>query len=212
MPKKSKTAAKKAAKKPAPAAADSSSSRRSKRSRGDGGVVSYSESSLAAAFDIKGGGEPEGGGKRGKTGAAASASSSSSYKPPPAVDAEDVDEDAQPVPAKNKAGELVFKDHPEFRPNLTPAEVLQRGSFGGTYFRRITSSVTGEVYTGAHKEFPKVRSPITRRQASCGWVVQGWVCTGGFAKDGRGSGSVRRGEGGQVRRRCGSCGSGRGKR
>jgi hypothetical protein len=178
MPKKSKTATKKAAKKPAPAAADSSSSRRSKRSRGDG-VVSYAESSLAAAFDIKGGGEPEGGGKRGKTGAAASASSSSSYKPPPAVDAEDVDEDVQPVPAKNKAGELVFKDHPEFRPNLTPAEVLQRGSFGGTYFRRITSSVTGEAYTGAHKEFPKVRSPVTHGGRppvnSCGSARGVWV-------------------------------------
>lgn len=48
-----------------------------------------------------------------------------------------------PLPKKNKKGELVFEDEPEFRPNLTPKEVLQGGSFGGTYFRPIRSSVTG---------------------------------------------------------------------
>merc|ERR1719329_1798979 len=45
----------------------------------------------------------------------------------------------QPLPTRNKRGRLVFADHPEFSPNLTPAEVLQRGSFGGTYFRPIDS-------------------------------------------------------------------------
>ena len=42
--------------------------------------------------------------------------------------------------------QLIFDDHPEFRPNLTPAEVLSMGSFGGTYFRPIKSSVTNKVY------------------------------------------------------------------
>jgi hypothetical protein len=35
------------------------------------------------------------------------------------------------IPRKNDKGELVFPDFPEFRPNMTPKEVLQAGSFGG---------------------------------------------------------------------------------
>mmetsp|Transcript_50493 Transcript_50493/g.68664 ORF Transcript_50493/g.68664 Transcript_50493/m.68664 type:complete len:273 (-) Transcript_50493:293-1111(-) len=59
-----------------------------------------------------------------------------------------------PVPKKDKHGTLVFKDHPEFTPNLTPGEVMQMGSFGGTYFRPIMSAVTNTTYKDAHKEFP----------------------------------------------------------
>ena len=51
-----------------------------------------------------------------------------------------------PLPTRNKAGQLVFSDQPDFRPNLTPKEVLQMGSFGGTYFRPIYSSVTKQKY------------------------------------------------------------------
>ncbi|KAG7170048.1 hypothetical protein Hamer_G012272 [Homarus americanus] len=58
-------------------------------------------------------------------------------------------------PTRNTRGELVFDDEPEFLPNLTPKEVLQAGSFGGTYFRPIKSSITGESYSGVWKELPK---------------------------------------------------------
>ena len=51
---------------------------------------------------------------------------------------------------------VVFKDFPEFRPNLTPKQVLKMGSFGGTYFRDIHSSVTNKNYKGKTviKEYP----------------------------------------------------------
>ena len=56
---------------------------------------------------------------------------------------------------KNKNGEIVFKDYPLFRPNLSPREMFQLGSFGGTYWRPISSGVTGKKYKDQHHEFPK---------------------------------------------------------
>ena len=32
---------------------------------------------------------------------------------------------------KRSDGTLIFKDYPDFRPNLTPREMFQKGSFGG---------------------------------------------------------------------------------
>ena len=49
-----------------------------------------------------------------------------------------------PAPKRDaKTGRFSFSDHPEFKPNLSPEEVLRRGSFGGTYFRTIDSAVMG---------------------------------------------------------------------
>jgi len=48
-----------------------------------------------------------------------------------------------------------FKDYPEFKPNLTPKQMFQRGVFGGTYWRPIYSSVTNKNYKNCHKKFPK---------------------------------------------------------
>ncbi|CAN0070358.1 unnamed protein product, partial [Ectocarpus sp. 13 AM-2016] len=59
-----------------------------------------------------------------------------------------------PRPKRNQKGELVFPDFPKFRPNLSPKQVLRMGSFGGTYFRPIKSSVTGKTYRDQWKEFP----------------------------------------------------------
>ena len=58
------------------------------------------------------------------------------------------------MPRKNKYGEIVFKDYPEFRPNLTPREIFKAGSFGGTYWRPIYSSVTNKKYKNVHKRYP----------------------------------------------------------
>lgn len=52
-----------------------------------------------------------------------------------------------PLPTRDATtNEYKFADRPEFRPNLSPQEVLQMGSFGGTYFRPIKSSVTNIGY------------------------------------------------------------------
>lgn len=45
---------------------------------------------------------------------------------------------------KDAQGHYLFDDFPTFRPNLSPKEVLQLGSFGGGYFRPIYSSVVGK--------------------------------------------------------------------
>eukprot|EP00300_Choanocystis_sp_HF-7_P013285 c18233_g1_i4.p1 GENE.c18233_g1_i4~~c18233_g1_i4.p1 ORF type:complete len:249 (+),score=32.46 c18233_g1_i4:78-824(+) len=77
------------------------------------------------------------------------------YKDPPAVPpTAEILPTRQPEPKRNKRDQLVFPDHPDFLPNLTPKQVLQSGSFGGTYFRPIVSAVTGVSYKNVHEEFP----------------------------------------------------------
>ncbi|MBF92525.1 MAG: hypothetical protein CMB78_01975 [Euryarchaeota archaeon] len=48
---------------------------------------------------------------------------------------------------------LSFPDWPEFRPNMTPREVFSEGSFGGSYWRPIFSSIISENLNGQHLEF-----------------------------------------------------------
>lgn len=55
---------------------------------------------------------------------------------------------------KRKNGDLVFRDYPEFVPNLTPRQIFEMGSFGGTYWRPIYSSITKTNYKNIHKKYP----------------------------------------------------------
>jgi len=101
-----------------------------------------------------------------------------------------------PLPTRDKEGKLIFKDAPEFRPNRSPKEVLQAGSFGGTYYRPIKSGVTGEKYSGIWKELPKdwleglnigkqvsssiYENSVNKYGAKCGgdlnmWESSGWI-------------------------------------
>jgi len=105
---------------------------------------------------------------------------------------------SQPLPTRNKTtGELIFSDYPLFRPNRTPQEVLQAGSFGGTYYRPIKSGVTGLSYDGdTWKEFPSewftnlntrthvssitYKNSINKYSVNCGgdlnmWESSGWI-------------------------------------
>jgi hypothetical protein len=90
--------------------------------------------------------------------------------------------------------ELKFKDYPEFKPNLTPRQVLLLGSFGGTYYRPIKSRVTNKSYKNQHSEFkdmwkgiplknitsPNYDEKINLYGVKCGlslieWEDYGWI-------------------------------------
>jgi len=100
------------------------------------------------------------------------------------------------IPKKNSDGVLIFPDEEEFRPNMTPKEVLQAGSFGGTYFRPIKSSVTGLKYNKMWDELPQnwleglsvkrhissvhYDEKVNTYKAKCGgslemWEESGWI-------------------------------------
>lgn len=49
-------------------------------------------------------------------------------------------------------GTLIFSDHPGFHPNLTPREMFEAGSFGGTYWREIYSGVCKCKFKNLHRE------------------------------------------------------------
>lgn len=83
------------------------------------------------------------------------------YKDPPALPPHHItiEENTVGKPKRNKtSGELTFAcgeddaiemQLKDFHPNRTPEEVLRAGSFGGTYFRPITSAVTNVKYTSS---------------------------------------------------------------
>ena len=50
-----------------------------------------------------------------------------------------------------KKKKIVFKDYPDFTPNLSPRDIFRLGSFGGTYWRPIYSDVTKKKYKNTLK-------------------------------------------------------------
>ena len=53
-----------------------------------------------------------------------------------------------------KSNHIHFSDNPDFKPNLSPQDVLQMGSFGGTYYRPIYSQVVDKQLNNQHEEYP----------------------------------------------------------
>jgi len=47
---------------------------------------------------------------------------------------------------KKVNGSYKFKDYPNFRPNISPRDIFKLGSFGGTYWRPIYSSIIKRRY------------------------------------------------------------------
>ena len=68
----------------------------------------------------------------------------------------------------------------DFRPNLSPKEVLQQGSFGGTYFRPIYSSVTKQKWVSLLVTFMllllllNVNDPGMGRRSGRSCLRTGW--------------------------------------
>ena len=50
----------------------------------------------------------------------------------------------------------------EFRPNISPVDLIKKGAFGGTYFRDIYSCIPGKFYKNSWKEFKELED-IDRR-------------------------------------------------
>lgn len=98
-------------------------------------------------------------------------------------------------PKRDKDGCLIFPDHPEFRPNLTPREVILAGAWRGGYFRPIDSAVTGKSYKNQHHKYAffkgipedKISRPLEEQDVkinkygvNCGtsllfWESKGWI-------------------------------------
>jgi hypothetical protein len=104
----------------------------------------------------------------------------------------------KPITRDPHTKELKFEiQFARFRPNLTPKEILQMGSFGGTYFRPIYSSITGQSYgPEVWQELPsdwleglnikrqicssKYDSNVNKYKVECGgslemWESSGWI-------------------------------------
>ena len=81
----------------------------------------------------------------------------------------------------------------DFRPNITPIEVIKKGAFGGTYFRDIYSGINGKWYKKAWKEFNELKNidqkycctnyydaSVKKYGVKCGtslrvWENNGWI-------------------------------------
>ena len=55
----------------------------------------------------------------------------------------------------DKYKNIKFSDYPDFCPNLRPKDIFKMGSFGGTYWRPIYSTVTKKDYKNVHLKYPK---------------------------------------------------------
>ena len=86
--------------------------------------------------------------------------------------------------------------HKQFKPNKTPKQVFKMGAFGGTYFRPIHSSITGEDYTpkqamrGLPKDWfkgldidtmvtsSKYDKNVNKYKVKCGSSLEAWESSG----------------------------------
>ena len=46
----------------------------------------------------------------------------------------------------------------DFGPNISSVEVIEKGAFGGTYFRNIYSGVNDKIYRDSWKDFKELEN------------------------------------------------------
>ena len=81
----------------------------------------------------------------------------------------------------------------DFRPNISPVEVIKKGAFGGTFFRNIYSGVNDKIYRDSWKEFKELENidkkyyssdfydvSLNKYGVECGislrfWENKGWI-------------------------------------
>ena len=81
----------------------------------------------------------------------------------------------------------------DFRPNITPVEVIKKRAFEGTYFRDIYSGINGKWYRKSWKEFDELKNidqkyyysnyydvSVNKYGVKCGtslrfWENKGWI-------------------------------------
>jgi|UniRef100_A0A6C0LG28 hypothetical protein len=56
---------------------------------------------------------------------------------------------------RKRSPRIKYKDFIDFTPNLSPREIFQLGSFGGTYWRPIFSGVNKKNYKNIHHVYPR---------------------------------------------------------
>ena len=57
---------------------------------------------------------------------------------------------------KKVNGSYRFTNYPNFRPNLSPRDIFKLGSFGGTYWRPIYSSIIDKDIKDQHLNYPTI--------------------------------------------------------
>ncbi|GAA5864313.1 hypothetical protein JCM3774_002749 [Rhodotorula dairenensis] len=103
-----------------------------------------------------------------------------------------------PLPERDPVSrEFIFVDYPRFRPNLSPEEILRRGSFDGGFFRPVKSKQSGRelhedwsdlprewyegISSGMYLTRPEgAEDSVNKWQARMGqpyeaWEANGWI-------------------------------------
>lgn len=104
-----------------------------------------------------------------------------------------------PPPTLDETGTYLFPTHPDFTPNLSPADILRQGAFGGTYFRPYYSRTLKTTIEDDWKELPAewtsgldisrfltsevYNEEVNKFGVKCGQTIEEWEAAGWIRHD-----------------------------